>query len=69
MPGTKGIESGGSDQITTPETVVIGLSVDAGVDTQTARLEAGAAMLLTKENTVEELDQAIQQALEPRAPA
>jgi DNA-binding NarL/FixJ family response regulator len=43
--------------------VVIGLSVNAGGQTEAAMREAGAAMLLTKEAAVDELYHAIQQLL------
>jgi PAS domain S-box-containing protein len=44
--------------------VVIGLSVNAGGENQTAMLEAGAAALLTKEAAVDELYGAIQKAVQ-----
>ena len=69
MPEMNGIEAASQIKLRAPEPVVIGLSVNAGVDNRAARLEAGAADVLTKENAVEALDQAIQQALKPRAPA
>ena len=68
VPEMNGIEAASQIKLRAPEPGVIGLSVNAGVDNRAARLEAGAADLLTK-NAVEALDQAIQQALKPRAPA
>ncbi len=66
MPGKNGIEATAQITACHPEVAVIGLSVNAGGENQTAMLRAGAAMLLTKEAAVEQLYRAIQDTLKGR---
>ena len=63
MPNKNGIEATAHIKSHSPSTTVIGLSVNADAENQGAMTRAGAAVLLTKEAAVEELYQAIQQAL------
>ena len=48
VPEMNGIEAASQIKLRAPEPGVIGLSVNAGVDNRDARLEAGAADVLTK---------------------
>lgn len=66
MPGMNGIEA--TAQITQryPETRVIGISVNAAGENQDAMRRAGAAQLMTKEAAVEELHDAILEAVKKR---
>jgi CheY-like chemotaxis protein len=63
MPKMNGIEATAYIKARHPEVVVIGLSVNAGVENEMAMRNAGAAKLLTKEAAVDELHRAIQEAL------
>jgi CheY-like chemotaxis protein len=65
MPKLDGIEA--TRLITTryPDVAVIGLSVNATAQNEAAMIEAGAALLLTKEAAVDRLYEAIQQARKP----
>jgi PAS domain S-box-containing protein len=65
MPKMTGIDATSRIKAHRPETVVIGLSVNAGAENQEAMSRAGAALLLTKEAAVEQLYGAIQQAVRP----
>ncbi len=64
MPKKNGIEATAEITARFPAIVVIGLSVQANREAQDAMLNAGAAALLTKEAAVEQLYEAIRQALE-----
>jgi PAS domain S-box-containing protein len=59
MPRKNGIEATAEIKARDPEVIIIGLSVNTAGDLQAAMLQAGAAMLLTKEAAVEELYAAI----------
>lgn len=61
MPRMNGIEATARIKARHPDTVVIGLSVNAGGENQEAMKKAGAALLITKEAAVEQLYDAIQQ--------
>jgi signal transduction histidine kinase/CheY-like chemotaxis protein len=63
MPRMNGIDATTQIAARWPETIVIGLSVNAGNDNQHAMLKAGASIVLTKEAAVEQLYGAIQQTL------
>jgi len=60
MPGMNGIDATRRIRVSHPNTIVIGLSVNAGTENDHAMKQAGAAALLTKEAAVEELYSAIQ---------
>jgi len=60
MPGMNGIDATRRIRESHPNTIVIGLSVNAGTENDQAMKQAGAAVLLTKEAAVEELYSAIQ---------
>jgi PAS domain S-box-containing protein len=62
MPKKSGVEATAAIKAQAQETVIIGLSVNAGGESQQAMRAAGAAMLLTKETAVDQLYQAIQEA-------
>lgn len=64
MPKLNGIEATALIKSRYPDTIVIGLSVNANVVDREAMKRAGAMMLLPKEAAVEELYRAIQQALD-----
>jgi DNA-binding NarL/FixJ family response regulator len=64
MPKLNGVEATAIIRTRYPETIVIGLSVQAGEEAQRAILKAGAAVLLTKEAAVEELYRTIREALD-----
>ena len=64
MPKLNGIEATTLIKSRYPDTIVIGLSVNANVADHEAMKRVGAMMLLTKEAAVEELYRAIQQALD-----
>ncbi|MGC3974792.1 MAG: PAS domain S-box protein [Nitrospira sp.] len=63
MPKMNGIEATGRITTRHPALAVIGLSVNASVDNQTAMLKAGARQLLTKEAAVKQLYGAIKDAV------
>ena len=64
MPKLNGVEATAIIRTRYPDTIVIGLSVQAGEEAQRAILKAGAAVLLTKEAAVEELYRTIREALD-----
>jgi PAS domain S-box-containing protein len=63
MPEMNGIEATTHIKMHAPHTIVIGLSVHAGRETQEAMLQAGATHLIHKEAAVEQLYEAIQQSV------
>lgn len=63
MPKLNGIEATASIKRDFPDMVIVGLSVNADRGNRDAMIRAGATTLLTKEAPVEELYQAIYQAL------
>jgi DNA-binding NarL/FixJ family response regulator len=63
MPGKNGIEATSDIKAQYPDIQIIGLSVNAGNENQKAMLNAGAALLLTKEAAVEQLHDAIHQVV------
>ena len=67
MPMMNGIDATTEIVARYPDIVVIGLSVQAGGANEEAMKKAGAAILLTKEAAVDELYQAILQALKGKA--
>ena len=67
MPMMNGIDATTEIIARYPDIVVIGLSVQAGGANEEAMKKAGAAILLTKEAAVDELYQAILQALKGKA--
>ena len=67
MPMMNGIDATTEIVARYPDIVVIGLSVQAGGANEEAMKKAGAAILLTKEAAVDELYQAILQALKEKA--
>ena len=64
MPKKNGIEATARIKAQWPETVVIGLSVQAGEEARRAILNAGGAVLLTKEAAVDELYRTIREVLD-----
>jgi len=68
MPVMDGIEATKCIKQECPDTVVVGLSVNAGQDNREAMMSAGAEDLLTKEAAVEELHASIMKALKPSFP-
>jgi signal transduction histidine kinase len=64
MPKKNGIEATARIKARWPETVVIGLSVHAGEEARRAILNAGGAVLLTKEAAVDELYRTIREVLD-----
>jgi PAS domain S-box-containing protein len=62
MPKMNGIQATAAIKDRYPEIIVIGLSVQTGGEMQQAMLNAGAAVLLTKEAAVDQLYQAIKAA-------
>jgi PAS domain S-box-containing protein len=68
MPQRNGIDATAVIKRHFPNMVIVGLSVNAERRNREAMLQAGAATLLTKEAPVEELYQAIQQALTASSP-
>ena len=64
MPKKNGIEATAKIKARWPETVVIGLSVQAGEEARRAILNAGGAVLLTKEAAVDELYRTIREVLD-----
>ncbi|MGE3976924.1 MAG: PAS domain S-box protein [Nitrospira sp.] len=63
MPKMNGIEATMQIKTKWPETMIIGISVNVGDDNNEAMQRAGAATLLTKEAAVEQLHNAIVQAV------
>ena len=63
MPKLNGAEATARIKARFPDTVVIGLSVQAGHESHLAMLRAGATRLLTKEAAVDQLYQAMLHAL------
>ena len=63
MPVMNGIEATKHIKAIQPDTLVIGLSVHAGIETREAMLAVGGYTLLTKEAAVEELYNMIEQAM------
>jgi DNA-binding NarL/FixJ family response regulator len=63
MPKMDGIEATTRIKGRYPDISIIGLSVNAGAENQRAMLQAGAVMLLTKEDAVEQLYRAIQEVI------
>jgi signal transduction histidine kinase len=64
MPKKNGIEATAWIKARWPETVVIGLSVQAGEEARRAIVNAGGAVLLTKEAAVDELYRTIRDVLD-----
>jgi signal transduction histidine kinase len=64
MPKKNGIEATARIRAQWPETVVIGLSVHAGEEARRAIINAGGAVLLTKEAAVDELYRTIREVLD-----
>jgi CheY-like chemotaxis protein/anti-sigma regulatory factor (Ser/Thr protein kinase) len=64
MPKKNGIEATAMIKARFPETVVIGLSVQAGEEARRAIINAGGAVLLTKEAAVDELYRTIREVLD-----
>ena len=64
MPKKNGIEATARIKARWPETVVIGLSVQAGEEARRAIINAGGAVLLTKEAAVDELYRTIREVLD-----
>ena len=64
MPKKNGIEATARIKAQWPETVVIGLSVHAGEEARRAIINAGGAVLLTKEAAVDELYRTIREVLD-----
>jgi CheY-like chemotaxis protein len=64
MPKKNGIEATARIKARWPETVVIGLSVQAGEEARRAIMNAGGAVLLTKEAAVDELYRTIREVLD-----
>lgn len=69
MPKMNGIEATGRIKHRYPETAVIGLSVNMREADRQAMRQAGAVHLMTKESAVEQLYDAIQEAMKNREPA
>lgn len=65
MPIMNGIDATARIRAEHPGVLIIGLSVNAGGDNQTAMLKAGAYALLTKEAAVVHLYDVIQKAVTP----
>ena len=66
MPKMNGIEATEKIKQQYPETIIIGLSVNATVDKQEAMRRAGASRLLSKEVAVEQLYTVVQDAVTER---
>lgn len=63
MPKMNGVDATAAIKSQYPETIVLGLSVNAGHDNYAAMTQAGASALLTKEAAVDQLYDLIHQAL------
>lgn len=68
MPLMNGIEATAHIRAALPDTVVIGVSVNASVDNQEAMRMAGASILLPKEAAGDQLYGAIQTAMKGPSP-
>ena len=66
MPKMNGIEATTKIMQQYPETIIIGLSVNATKDNQEAMTRAGAFRLLSKETAVEQLHDAVYNAVAER---
>ena len=66
MPKMNGIEATTKIMQQYPETIIIGLSVNATKDNQEAMTRAGAFRLLSKETAVEQLHDAVYDAVTER---
>lgn len=66
MPGINGIEATKLIKLRYPDTKIIGISVNAARENQEAMMRAGAVQLMTKEAAIEELHEAILQAVKTR---
>jgi PAS domain S-box-containing protein len=66
MPKMNGIEATGQIKLRHPETIVIGLSVNAAKESEEAMKRAGAIQLMTKEAAVEQLYDVIHAAVKER---
>jgi len=64
MPRMNGVEATSMIKTRYPDTIVIGLSVQAGEEAQRGILKAGAVVLLTKEAAVDELYRTIRESLD-----
>jgi len=67
MPKMNGIDATERIKLRHPETIVIGLAVNAGKENEAAMKRAGAIQLMAKEAAVEQLYNVIQAAVEKRA--
>jgi len=65
MPDMNGIEATAQIKRRQPTTIVVGLSVNADQQSITAMVNAGAAMLITKEGAVNELYDAVKRVWKP----
>ena len=63
MPKMNGIEATAVIKVRAPDTIIIGLSVNAGRENQEAMIKAGATLLIHKEAAVERLYEAIQRSV------
>lgn len=63
MPKMNGVDATAAIKSRYPQTIVLGLSVNAGHDNYAAMTQAGASALLTKEAAVDQLYDMIHQAL------
>jgi DNA-binding NarL/FixJ family response regulator len=59
MPKMSGIDATAQIKARHPETIVIGLSVNAGGENQEAMMKAGATLLMSKEAAVDQLHEMI----------
>ena len=64
MPLMNGIEATAQIRTALPDTIVIGMSVNASIDNQEAMRSAGASILLPKEAAGDQLYGAIQSAMQ-----
>ena len=64
MPKMNGVDATAIIKARQRDTIVIGLSVQAGEEAQRAILKAGAVVLLTKEAAVDELYRTIREVLD-----
>ncbi len=66
MPRMNGIDATAIIKSRYPETIILGLSVNAGEENQAAMIRAGASALLTKEAAVDQLYNMIHEAVATR---